>query len=236
MDKILSKGFLPYTGDPTLNYPLYYMARSLRVNLSEYSPTSENRRVNRKFEEEGYFFEWISKSDSEPFFDQCKALALDFSNQRFSTGQMPSDRFDYIFNSVAATDLFICRKGSDLSAYVLVGVTKRTLHFWFSFYDTKEVEKGPFGKWVMWKAIEAASENGLDYVYLGTCYGTKALYKARDFKGAEYFDGTIWSHDINTLKELCKKDQSYQGIDSFKARVDRNDYLERLINKRIELE
>ena len=46
----------------------------------------------------------------------------------------------------------------------------------------------------------------MKYVYLGTCYGEKALYKVRDFKGIEFFDGSKWNNQINILKEMCKKD------------------------------
>ena len=45
------------------------------------------------------------------------------------------------------------------------------------------------------------------YIYLGTCYGEKALYKVRDFKGIEYFDGVEWNNNIKSLKELCKNDK-----------------------------
>jgi hypothetical protein len=235
VDKILEGGFLPYTGDPTLQYPLYYLSRSLRINLAKYEAGSENRRVNRKFEGRGFSFEWSWKKASGHLIDGLRDLALNFSRQRFSTGQMPKDRFDYIFDSPAGTDLMLVKKDGKLVAYVLCGKSDLSLHYWFSFYDTTLVEWGPFGKWIMWKAIEWSKERGLKYVYLGTCYGSKALYKARDFKGAEYYDGTLWSDDMKALKALCKKDKSHHGIDAFKAREDRNDYLERFIRKRIEI-
>ena len=44
------------------------------------------------------------------------------------------------------------------------------------------------------------------YIYLGTCYGEDSLYKVRDFKGIEYFDGNEWIDDIEKLKSLCKID------------------------------
>ena len=44
------------------------------------------------------------------------------------------------------------------------------------------------------------------FVYLGTCYGKKALYKVRDFKGIEFYDGNEWNDNVKVLKKLCKKD------------------------------
>jgi len=51
MTEIYNRGFLPYTGNPALQSEVYYLARSLRVNLANFKDTSENRRVARKIEE-----------------------------------------------------------------------------------------------------------------------------------------------------------------------------------------
>ena len=58
----------------------------------------------------------------------------------------------------------------------------------------------------MEKVIFYAKKNKMKFIYLGTCYGEKALYKVRDFKGIEYFDGVKWNNSIKTLKKLCKND------------------------------
>ena len=59
----------------------------------------------------------------------------------------------------------------------------------------------------MWRTIHWARENKFDYIYLGTCYKKKALYKVRDHKGIEFFDGVRWNEDVELLKYLCKKDE-----------------------------
>ncbi|MCX6379550.1 MAG: hypothetical protein NT023_08750 [Armatimonadetes bacterium] len=46
----------------------------------------------------------------------------------------------------------------------------------------------------------------MQYAYLGTCYQPKALYKVRDHKGCEFFDGTGWNDDKTLLKTLCNAD------------------------------
>ena len=90
--------------------------------------------------------------------------------------------------------------------YVLVYHNKNIMHYWFSFYDVKYLNDFPIGKFIMEKVIFYAKKNKMSFIYLGTCYGKKALYKVRDFKGIEYFDGNKWESNIKNLKELCKND------------------------------
>ena len=54
--------------------------------------------------------------------------------------------------------------------------------------------------------IHHAKKKNKEFVYLGTCYGEESLYKVRDFKGIEFFDGNNWVSDIDKLKYLCKSD------------------------------
>ena len=64
----------------------------------------------------------------------------------------------------------------------------------------------PIGKFMMEHIIHRAKKNNKKYIYLGTCYGRDSLYKVRDFKGIEYFDGNKWIDNIEKLKSLCKID------------------------------
>ena len=95
-------------------------------------------------------------------------------------------------------------------------MTENILHYWFSFYDLQHSRLG-LGKWMMFKVIDWAKKQGLQEVYLGTCYGTKAMYKMRDFKGLEYFDGNHWNPDMKQLKQKCKTDDDFVGDDFKRA-------------------
>ena len=68
----------------------------------------------------------------------------------------------------------------------------------------------------MMKTIEWAKQLQKKYVYLGTCYGTHSLYKARDFKGTEFFDGHGWNNDISLLKTWCKSEANEMDRDRYK--------------------
>lgn len=77
-------------------------------------------------------------------------------------------------------------------------------HYWFSFYDMALANKS-FGSYLMLDAIERAKESGAAYMYLGTVYGAKALYKA-NYEPLEFWDGTAWNEDTAKLKELARND------------------------------
>ena len=68
------------------------------------------------------------------------------------------------------------------------------------------ISHAPIGKFMMEHIIHLAKKKNKEFVYLGTCYGEESLYKVRDFKGIEFFDGNSWENDIEKLKLLCKSD------------------------------
>ncbi|MDH3648439.1 MAG: hypothetical protein OEQ53_02095, partial [Saprospiraceae bacterium] len=84
-------------------------------------------------------------------------------------------------------------------------------------------------KWMMWKTIQWAKDEGLSSVYLGTCYGTKSLYKVRDHLGLSFFDGYKWNTDMTLLKSLCKSDEDSSMADQLKRADEPNDYLKTLL-------
>ena len=57
----------------------------------------------------------------------------------------------------------------------------------------------------MLDCIQDAKTRGLDYYYLGTVYGQKALYKT-NFETLEWFNGNNWSTDVQLLKERGRTD------------------------------
>jgi arginine-tRNA-protein transferase len=197
-------GFLPYSNDLTRTEPYYYLARSLRVNLDDFKPTSENRRIIKKINELNPSIKLIKKSNfkrSEKF----DAFCLDYAYARFD-GAMTPERFDYIFNWELLNYIFeFTGQNGETLGYVFAVITGDILHYWFSFYNLQYSRLG-LGKWMMYSIIEYAKQNGFKEVYLGTCYGEKAMYKMRDFKGLAFFDGNEWNPDMKLLKNKCKTD------------------------------
>ncbi len=212
-DEIYRKGFLPYSNSLQLNDPHFYLARSLRVHLADFKETSENRRLNKKFIPYEPKIDLLNKKALIKK-GEFKKFCLDYAEARFD-GNMSRERFEYILNWPYFNHILQFTTGEGkILGYVFAVLTGEILHYWFSFYDLNFSEPG-LGKWMMYKSIEWAKEQNLKEVYLGTCYGEKAMYKMRDFKGLEYFDGNNWNPDMKKLKQKCKTDKQ-KTQDDFK--------------------
>jgi|GEM_PF-282487 len=218
--RIYNKGFLPYTGDPEMTNYLYYMARSLRVNLSEFSLISENRRVLRRFEEYTMNYEWIRKNEFSSYVSEHKNSWMQYCAARFSDDAMNEERLRYIMESPFATGIIRFTLDDIHAGDVIVSNQGDMLHYWFCFYDLEKFEGLPLGKYLMLQVIRLCQEDGFRYVYLGTCYGDRSLYKARDFRGVEFFDGAGWQADLNRLKNWCHQDNENPKLDRFKRMDD----------------
>ena len=214
---IYSSGFLPYTGNPEMADHLYYMARSLRVELSEFELSSENRRVIRKFEKFPVRRQWIEKKNFDLDNPEIRKFWLRFCKVRFRNGEMSESRLHYILESPFATGIIRYTINEMHAGDVLISHHGKMLHYWFSFYELEEFKDLPLGKYLMLDVIRQCKEKKFQYVYLGTCYGRGSLYKVRDFKGIHYFDGGEWRKDLDVLKEWCKKDDDPLSVDRFKS-------------------
>ncbi len=205
--EIYASGFLPYTGDKTIENPIFYLARSVRININDFKDSSENRRVNDKVTALNISYEIIEKNNFDILDDSFQNFCTNYAKERFKNGEMGADRFNYIINKEYLTHIIEFKSTDAIIGYVFVSLSKenRFIHYWYAFYNT-DYFKYSIGKWMMWKILKMAQDLSLDYAYLGTCYGESALYKVKDFKGAEFFDGHGWNGDIKVLKSLCKSD------------------------------
>ena len=61
--------------------------------------------------------------------------------------------------------------------------------------------------------------NNKKNIYLGTAYKPAALYKIRDHKGLEFWDGQKWNTDTKILKDWCQTDLEPKASDRFKLLV-----------------
>lgn len=222
--QIYSLGFLPYSNKIDLVHDTYYLARSLRVDLSQFQESSENRRVARKMETLSPSFRVIPIDEFNRDDPEFKAYCLDFASARFSD-KISMDRLNYILHAKSISHVFEFAIQGKKAGYVISIIEQGTLHYWFAFFDL-DLQEFALGKWMMFSVIKWASEQNLSYVYLGTCYGEKSLYKVRDFKGLSYFNGNTWDSNMKTLKAKCKQDHAFV-TDEFKQDTDL--FLERLV-------
>lgn len=232
MTEIYDGGFLPYTGNIHLDHHIYYKSRSLRINLNSFEPGSENRRVDRKFENLEISVKWIPIHEFPISDTDFLGFCNEYSNQRFKGGEMGLDRLQFILKSPFLTDIIEFQLGGKLAGYVFVGQNNEMVHYWYSFYELEAFQELPLGKFMMLEIIRQSQQTDRKYCYLGTCYGAHSLYKVRDFKGVEFNDGTRWSTDVNLLKEWCKTDDSPLEMDRFKqlAPEEANRVIQHILN------
>ena len=205
--EIYEKGFLPYSNDTNLDQETYYLARSLRVELKDFTPSSENRRVEKKIAHLRPDFNLIDLVDFDINEVGFQNFCMDFATKRFSE-QISRERLNYILNTKSISHIFEFLLEDKKVGYVISIIENGTLHYWFAFFSL-EYQEYSLGKWIMQSVIQWAAKNKLDYVYLGTCYGEKSLYKVRDFKGLSFFDGNKWNKDVKLLKLKCKTDSEF---------------------------
>ncbi|MFP4291148.1 MAG: GNAT family N-acetyltransferase [Cyclobacteriaceae bacterium] len=220
LPEIYARGFLPYTGDLSLQQDTFYLARSLRINLDNFSSSSENRRVDRKIEPLHISMQVSNKADFDTAAPAFQQFCLSFAEERFSGGSLADDRLKYILSRQMLTHIFSFSYQEKIYGYVFAVLQGNMLHYWFAFFDTEYMRSHSLGKWMMWRVIDWAKSEGLSYVYIGTCYKEKSLYKVRDHKGAEFFDGQKWNQNIGLLKELCRTDEEEKERDLYKRNKD----------------
>ena len=215
--EIYNKGFLPYSNNIHLEQETYYLARSLRVELKDFSPSSENRRVEKKIALLHPVLKVISIDNFDVNETDFQNFCMDFASKRF-TAEISRERLNYILNAKSISHIFEFMLEGKKVGYVIAIIENGTLHYWFAFFSL-EYREYSLGKWIMQSVIHWAFEKNLDYVYLGSCYGVKSLYKVRDFKGLSFFDGNKWNKDVKLLKVKCKTDSEFIN-DDFKQDTD----------------
>jgi arginine-tRNA-protein transferase len=215
--EIYDKGFLPYSNDPKDPREIFYMARSLRVNLKQFKDSSENRRVDRKLASLGLIPEIQPVSSFNLKDSHFQELCIKYAVRRFSGKSMTKERFDYITSRGTLSHIIsFSAKNEKPAAYVFCNIEDKILHYWYAFFNADLLASVPIGKWLMWKTIDLAKSMDLNHVYIGTCYGEKSLYKVRDFKALSFFDGEKWNSDMQLLKSWCKSDDQPLATDRFK--------------------
>lgn len=217
LPEIYERGFLPYTGDPDWKDDVFYLARSLRVNLAEFKSLSENRRVDRKMEPLQAEMLVQKKEEVDTTQAEFVSFCTNYAEERFAGGSMDTQRLQYVLSRQLISHIFTFRNAEQTLGYVFAIIAGNTLHYWYSFYETEYMRSHSLGKWMMWKVIDWAQAQGLEYVYIGTCYREKSLYKVRDHKGAEFYDGIRWNSNLELLKQLCRTDESPKASDLLKS-------------------
>jgi arginyl-tRNA--protein-N-Asp/Glu arginylyltransferase len=201
-----------------------HQTRSVRIDLSKFELSSENRRILKKI------FDIEITHENIPYRDYSwpvAKLAKDFYSVKFGNTIMGAAKVKEIltdatksnFNSLLVYDqkrtkkVFAGQPMTERLGYAICyentsPLDASLLHYCYPFY---ELDKSPkdMGLGMIIRAIEYAKTTHKRYVYLGSLQRPSDVYKLQ-FSGIEWFDGDVgkngtWQTDIEAAKEILKK-------------------------------
>ena len=141
--------------------------RSVRIDLSKFHLTSENRRILKKVDD--ITLQEVTLPYSEYHWSLGK-LAQDFYQAKFGPGIMSAQKVkEMITNKEKSnfTTLLLFSNSQGLIGYAICYANSNIIHYSYPFYD---LEKSPkdMGLGMMTQAIQYAQAKGLKYAYLGS--------------------------------------------------------------------
>ena len=178
--------------------------RSLRINLSLFELSSENRRILKKVP--GLEMKQIE-------------LPLPSSQYNFSIGKMAKDFYDAkfgpsIMSAQKVKEMLTDKDKSNFNqlleflnmsdicnahGFIITYSSESLLHYSYPFYDLNICPKD-MGLAMMISSIQKAKDSGQKYVYLGSLQRPTDVDKLQ-FSGLEWFDGRGWNTDLDEAKK-----------------------------------
>ncbi len=172
-----------------------HQTRSVRIDLSKFELTSENRRILRKIE--GVELVGILLPYANYSWEIGK-MGKDFYEEKFGPNIMSANKIKEMMTSDVNFNLLL-KYGNGFTVCYL---NSEILHYSYPFYDLKTASKD-MGMGMMTKAVVWAKEKGLKYVYLGSLQRPTDTYKLQ-FEGLEWFNGKEWSTDQEEVKMILQ--------------------------------
>jgi len=193
--------------------PEMHQVRSLRIDLSKFELSSENRRIMRKNEDLDFFI-FDLPLPANPTNWQIHALGKNFYKEKFQDVEFSASRIRQIIGSKKSkfNSLFVYYANNTLPndstsaeidyvkalGFCISFKTGQILHYSYPFYQLDSLIPN-LGLGMMLKAILWAKGNGIKYIYLGSFSRPTDKYKLQ-FKGLEWWDKDNWSQDIQKMK------------------------------------
>jgi arginyl-tRNA--protein-N-Asp/Glu arginylyltransferase len=178
--------------------------RSLRIDLSRFELSSENRRILKKVE--GLRLEKKTLPYADYHWSLGK-LGKDFYETKFGEGTFSANKIKELLtdkNESSFTTLFVYHYNDiETVGYCIALETPTFTHYCYPFYKL-DTTITSLGLGMMLTAIVDAKTAGKKYIYLGSAQRSSDTYKLQ-FEGLEWFDGTKWQTDTHQLKTLLEK-------------------------------
>lgn len=187
--------------------------RSLRIDLSRFKLSSENKRIFRKTE--GLQITTYQLPFTNYHWSIGK-MAKDFYTEKFGDGTFSANKvrellttqhnFNRLFTySIEEKENIEIEENKKLKeiGYCIALETDELIHYSYPFYElgTLNFELKNCGMGMMLHAILYAQEAGKKYIYLGSFQRPGDIYKLQ-FEGLEWFSKDGWNTKINVLKNI----------------------------------
>jgi hypothetical protein len=177
---LFDRGFLPSSRD----LDRFYACRHVRIDLSKFQASSENRRVLRKGE--GIVSELIPRCDFE-FTDQRREFYKTYADIKFGKDVMSYERLDWLFKGKITSHILIFKdtqKGAEVGTVTLYVEPPHMAYYYYAFYDLNYYGRN-LGMHMMTAAVGLFAQRRFKFLYLGSCYSANALYKTQ-FAGRNF--------------------------------------------------
>jgi arginyl-tRNA--protein-N-Asp/Glu arginylyltransferase len=198
---LFQRGFLPSSRE----LDRFYLCRHVRVALTKYRPSSENRRISRKGE--GIAVTLVPRAEFD-FTAKRREFFKTYADIKFGKDVMSYDRLDALFTSKITSHVLIftdSETGAEVGNATLYLEPDQIAYYYYAFYDLNYYSRN-LGMHMMTSAVTLFAQRGYQFLYLGSCYSENALYKTQ-FSGAEFFNGIRWSANLDELKYLIRREQ-----------------------------
>lgn len=177
-----------------------YQTRSLRIDLSVFQPTSENRRILKKFNNQ---ISALKLPIIDKYDWQIHKLGKDFYSKKFPDETFSANKIKELLTTENQFNLLL-KYSPDKSAvpqsnaYAICHSNPSLLHYCYPFYDL-DGNHNNLGMYMMLQAILWAQIHGKRYCYLGGVTRPADIYKLQ-FKGLEWWNNDGWDHDLEKVK------------------------------------
>lgn len=209
-NEALNNGWLPddYTihknnmGVTTKSH--WYQARQTRINLANFNDSKTNKKERKK----------------------CKDIEVKYTPLQTANTSELKDIFDkYLtyrnFKKWSLEPLLLSER--DRKFFLVYYLDGKPIAFTFmrdvgtnSVFSTQfawdyENPKLYLGKYANLAEIDYCIANNKDYMYLGFGYEKSCIYKSK-YAGFEFWNGELWSDDIDQFNFLCERDSSLKHL------------------------
>lgn len=172
--------------------------RSLRIDLSQFELTSENRRILKKTD--GLTVSSVPLPFSAYHWSIGK-MAKDFYETKFGEGVFSANKIKELLTDSEKSNfnlLFCYTEGDQTLGYCIARATDEMIHYSYPFYDLNKTPKD-MGLGMMIRAVQHAKGAGKKYIYLGAIQRPSDTYKLQ-LQGIEGWNKEEWIKDISVLK------------------------------------